>query len=371
MRSHVLRLALVLWLLVLGAAPVVADGGRTVALIGQDYTLHEGQEVDNDLAIWGGRVHLERGSLVRGDVAILGGEALVEGEVAGDVVAVGGTVELAATAVIQGDLVVFGTVRRHPEARINGNVVQGMDVMGSLDHLAFIWQGQRRAASPRPTPQAAPWDMLSRVLRRVMVWSALLVLAILLRFLAPHHVARLGQAMSHRMVISLALGALTLGLLVLLLPLLVLLCVGIPFAVVLIAATLACALAGWVALGELLGRRVFQGLGLRGSSPLVETLLGAALIGLAANIPCLGTLVILSLAAWSLGAAVLTRLGTVTYGAGTPLDMLPARPNVSASTPAAAGAASPGASRPPQRKDTRPLGPEDLGDEDAPPPSGS
>ena len=74
--------------------------------------------------------------------------------------------------------------------------------------------------------------------------------------------------------------------------------------------------------GQMVGARVARAANLRLTSTLAETLLGVALISLVAMLPCLGVLAALLVAAWGLGAVVLTRLGTRAY-LPTPLPPRP------------------------------------------------
>jgi len=346
-------LVLVLWL---AAWPVLADDGGRTALFGQDYTLEPGERLDHDLLVFGGRVHLKRDSLVEGDVLITGGQAILEGRIKGDVLVLGGSAELAATAVIEKDLVVLGQLRRDQGATVKGNIVEGWEASGALSSVPGIL-GRQRWPQARPAPlPTRPWRRLG--------WSwgglwadlvgllALLLGAALLLALLPDNLRRITRALEEQMAFCVGVGLLTIAVVAVGSVILAVTCIGIPLALALGLALLLAALVGWVAAGQFVGRRVLQALQAKSQPPLVEIVLGVALISIAGKVPCIGWLFGLLALSWGLGAVVLTRLGTQPY---PPLAPFEDRPPVPSTPPPSAAGVPPAPTGSARRGDTRPL----------------
>ncbi|MFH1084585.1 MAG: polymer-forming cytoskeletal protein [Chloroflexota bacterium] len=292
-------------------APVAAQKPED-GVVRSSFTLGPGEVFSTDLVVLAGEAHLQAGSLVDGDVAVLGGTARLEGVVRGDVTVFAGVMTLGATAVIEGDLISFGQLVRDPGARIYGRVVEGAKSEAGLARLARALDGLRRRMSAQVEP--VPWEELggavAGLFQAAMALVALLVLAVVVMSLLPRHVAHIAQAMTASAPLCLGVGLLTAVLAALLVPLLAITLIGIPVALALVLALSLCVLVGWVAAGRAVAQMALRALRVAGFSPLAEVFLGTLTISLAAMVPCLGTLVAMVLVCWSLGAAVLTRLGT-------------------------------------------------------------
>lgn len=314
----------IVWIVVLvtlcmvGGPVVLADGGGSDAIVGEDFVLESGDVWNHDLFSVGGHLTLEEGSVVNGNVAITGGEATLSGEINGDVVAFGGTVELTSSAVVQGDLVVFGTVRQHPGAVVQGNTVHGLDATKKLSSMPWLLDGQWMGLPGTDSSGAQPRaNGALGVLRGLLILLMVLLIAFLAETLLPRNVQIATQAMTNTWAITLGAGLLTAVLLVVLVPILVILCIGIPVAVVLLIAFVVCALLGWTAAGHVIGVQIAHAVNWQGRSPLFAPLLGTGLITLLALVPCIGWLVVLGGVSWGVGAIVLTRLGTTVYPPST------------------------------------------------------
>lgn len=314
MKSVRLAIIFAVVALSLGGRPVLADRGGKSTIIAQDFTLGPGERLPDDLAVFGGRVNLELGSVAEGDVVLVGGEATIAGQVEGDVVAFGGSVELAATAVIEGDVVVFGHLRRHPRAEVKGSLVEGLEATSeSLRDLAEMLGGEAGTAPGTPIrvrPQARAPEWFVGLVRAISTILAVLLVATLVATLLPENLDHVTRMMVNSALLSIGTGVLTIALAAVLVPLLTVICIGIPLAIVLVIAIVLCALVGWVSAGCLVGRRLFEMLSVSRQSPLVEILCGTMLITLFSTIPCVGGLLAILLLSWSLGAVVLSRFGT-------------------------------------------------------------
>jgi len=314
--------------------PVWADDGQgQTVLPGESVVIGPGDEVQGDLTVVGGSLELQEGGRVNGDVAMLGGNAIIDGEVDGHLVVLGGTVELGSHALIRNNLFTFGaSVSRAPGATVQGETVEGF--RGRLPRLPVIpripairtWR-----TTPGQWDQEPFFNLLGGFLRFVLNLVALVVLGVLLVLLLPKQTALVGQTVSEAGWTSFAFGLLTFLALVVLVPLLVIICIGIPVAVLLVLAAVAAGLLGWVAIGVLLGHRLLAALRTSQPQPVVEVIVGVTALTLLAEIPCLGWLVGAIAGAVGLGAVVLTRFGTMRYAPQRAVTDLPAPPTDSSS----------------------------------------
>jgi len=300
-------------------------GDRLV--IGQALVLSEGEEVDGNLIVLlGGSATLEDGSVVRGDVAVFGGSAIVAGAVQGNVVVFGESISLEDTAVVEGDLVAFGgSVSRSPGAIVSG------EVLGSTMPLPFLEQFGRPFRSERPGPPLPPVRESQRasvwgVLGSIIVWqfrtlgTALFfaLLGVVLLALAPRAMGRIASAAAQGTFGSFGMGLLTLAVGVLLgLLLLIACCLGLIVWLALGAAWLV----GWVTMGLWLGQRLLQALNVRNASSIGEVAVGVFLITILTQLPaCIGFFIGLILGCTGLGAVVLTRFGARPFDDGKSVD---------------------------------------------------
>ena len=285
--KYVIAWALLLWLV---ALPVMAQSGGDTTILGRDYTLGDGQQLDNDLVVLGGQVHLEEGSTVIGDVTVLGGEAEFAGRVQGDVVILGGTATLGASARIEGDVVVLGQLRRDPDATITGNLVQGAEAGKGLEQLPEALRSLPGVSQVSPSSTAA--DQNGSGVGRAMANFAALLLVLMVAALGitlvPEHLDRLRHGAFASPLLSLGIGILSLAVVGILIPILVVICIGIPIAIVAGLTLMLGALFGWVAAGQIVGERLATWLKLPLGSPLSQGLVGVLVISLLAQIPCIG-----------------------------------------------------------------------------------
>ncbi len=355
-----LLVALALWLV---ALPVLAQEAGT-ALVGQQVTLEPGEVQHGDLVLFGGEMRMLAGSRIEGDLAVMGGNASVAGEVTGDVAVIGGTLSLEQGALVRGDVVVAGTLRyRHPDAVVQGQLLEGMDTAAGLERLPSVWPhwltpnwgagAQQQLARP-PRNVARGLGGLGGVLLSMIVAAAALAVV-------PDNVTNVRRVMLSSAALSIGVGLLTLVVAAVVIPLLVMICIGIPVAAVLGLALIVCVALGWVAAGYWLGEKALAWLK-TSASPVAQSVAGVLLLGIAANIPCLGALVVLALSCWGVGAVVLTRFGTrldPIWHAGAAARTTPSGPIVEPAQPALPPAQAPASD---ESSGTRPLDPGDLSD---------
>lgn len=315
---------LILVLTTLLAAPVAAqteDPGKLV--VGGQYVLRSGQQLDGDLGVIGGQAVIEQDATVNGDVLVAGGLLRVAGRINGDVAVFGGAVTLESTATVDGDMVTFGgSVERNPGAVVTGSVREGdaLDVPGWRGALMLpgvdLFEPDREI-----TVQQSPGQwllvMLWRALRTGLLILALAALALVVALFWPKGIERIGRTAMVQPAMALVVGVLSwivgIGLFVLLT---VTICL-IPVALVLALVLLTALLLAWVVMGWLVGRKLLAALNLRNTTVVVEAALGTLLLAtvyfLLGIIPCMSFVAGALIASFGLGAIVLTRFGTRPY----------------------------------------------------------
>ncbi len=333
MRKWWVLLAAVGLMLVL-APPVLAQGGgRGQVVFGRNVTVAADEVVRGDLVVFGGDVTLERGSRVQGDVLAVGGSVRVDGEVDGDAYALGGGVTLGSTARVTGDVFSSGRVTRDPGATVLGQVVEGGRESARVRTIRTIdvW------------PLTGARTVADQILRAVLTFLGALgmaALGIVVVLLAPDPTRTVAGVLVASPAPSLGLGLLTLLAAVLVLPFLVIICIGIPVAVVGALALIVAGVFGWVAVGLALGERLLAALG-QPHSPVLAVAIGLLVLAVLVSIPCIGALVALFVGAWGLGAVVLSRFGT------TPYPQWPQGPSVAPPAPPVPPAPPEGPAEPP------------------------
>ena len=316
MRPRVYSLVLVAILASLALSlPISAQGRGGDAVIAQRFVLESGERHDSDLVIVGGEATLESGSVVEGDLFLMGGAVEVAGTVEGDLVALGSTVELTATALVEGNLVVFGTLRRHADARIEGSVVEGIAASGALSRLPQLLARQSEAPeaiespqAPRATASGPSW--LGRLFRALGTTVGFLLVAVLVVLLVPDNLGRMVAVIDGSPFLCIGVGLLTIVIVAMLTPLLIIICIGIPVALVLFLALFVALLIGWVAVGKTVGQRLYQVLGKAARSQLEVTSVGILLATLVSTVSWVGPIFSTLALCLGLGSVVLSRLGT-------------------------------------------------------------
>lgn len=121
MTTRISRFALILLLCGAFTLPAWAKGKEGKVQFFRSIHIQEGDD-GGDLVCIGCSVYVQ-GSC--GDVAIIGGSILVEGQVKGDIAVVGGSAKFTDTAQVAGDVaVVGGRVARDPGAVVQGDIAE-------------------------------------------------------------------------------------------------------------------------------------------------------------------------------------------------------------------------------------------------------
>ncbi len=295
----------------------------------------------------GGSVHVGDSETVDGPVIVIGGSAIVDGEVRDDVVAVGGNVRLGPKAKVVGDVTsVGGTVDRDGQAEVGGTINE--IGFGRLPHIRFgrFWWPATGFLAFGPSVE------LMGSLFRMAFFG---ILAFLVFLLARNPIARIHHAAAVEPWKAGLIGLLTELLFV---PVFILCClillvsiVGIPLLAILaplaIVALFAAFVFGFAGVASSVGEWAQRRFGWGGQSPFALLLVGLLAIWaltIVGRIIALGGWPIwfvsaallvagflVEYVAWTvgLGAAVMTRFGSRPGGAGPFPPVAPVAPAAS------------------------------------------
>lgn len=330
-------------LLALAPAAWARSLAEDKVVIGDSFTLSDGEVVDGNLIVLGGSVTVEDGAEVAGDTAVFGGNVTLGGTVQGDLVVFGGNAELLSTAVVEGELVTSGgSITREAGSEVQGGETQSLGPR--------FWDRPFVNVPSTPGPLDLFINFLWDGVRTVIVAFVVAVLALLVALLLPEQTGRVSAAIATAPIQAGFLGLLTLVAVPVLagvLALVTLLCLS-PVSLVALIAYAVALLFGWLALGALIGERLAAALKLRGLSPILAAAAGTLLVTLVVNgiglLPfvgwLLGGLANLVLSSIGLGAVVLTRFGMRPYFAGAAAPAMstpPLPPEPPAEAPPAMG----------------------------------
>ena len=281
-----------------GQVNVSGKIGRNLRVAGGRVELSSKADVIGNASMAGGQVRLL--GAVRGHVRIAGGRVLIDGPVGGDVVAASGQVELGPRARIGGKLRYRSgeALLRDPAAQVSGGI-------------ELLVSGARDVPSLPTTASAPPHqDRFGWFGWFGWLWtSGLVVMAALWLALAPRTSARASQTMRGRFALSVGLGFAWLVCVPMLALLLLLTIIGIPVALLALAAYLAVLPLAYVAAAAGLGDwALHRWQAARAATPRWR--IGAAatalvLLTLLGHVPWVGALLALVLLLTGLGALLL------------------------------------------------------------------
>mgnify|MGYP001765367542 CR=1 FL=1 len=277
-------------------------------IMGDSYTLHSGDVLNEDLLILGGSVVLEEDSTVNGDIMLMGGTLWVAGLVQGDLTAAGGVVSLQASAHVTGNFSTLGAqVERNQDAEIDGETFTNQDM--PFNFVPGVWQDNFMSSVGTSPIFNIGWLFL-----RVVLWG---LLAMLVVMFLPAHTERVTRAAIRQPLIACGLGIATGLILPILLVVVALTICLIPASLLGLLALVAAWSYGLIALGIELGKRFGQVFKQEWHPALAAgvgtSLLTLILSGLSMVVPCLGWLPQVLVGAVGLGAVLLTRFGTQEY----------------------------------------------------------
>ncbi len=260
---------------------ITACGGNVVVL----------GHVTGNVASYGGRVNIGSSGVVDGDITSYGGLVEVAGLVQGNITSYGGSVSLDGSSQVHGNVQTYGGgITKMAGARVDGSIDRNHPTGFSLTNLPFL----------NPFGFSFPWVS-------IIVW---VLLAGVLAHWFPQRTLRVGEVMFSNLPRSLAIGALSWVLGLILGFILALTLIGIPLTLAILVVLAAGGILGNVAIGWLIGRALLQRLARRDYSPVLEAMVGVAVLALIESLPFLGFLLSVFIALLGVGAALLSRFGS-------------------------------------------------------------
>ncbi len=320
-------------LLLLPAAPAFAQGGpgggNGRVIIGQDFTLKSGDSINGDLVVIGGQVAVEQGAAIYGDVVIIGGSLDLSGKATGNAVVIGGVVNLSSGSSVAGDLVTIGgALQRAQGAQVGGNVITNLPPPRIT--VPVIPTAPQATIPPLPpTPEFRfNGGPLATAASIFVQGVGLAMLAMLLTIFLHPQLDRVAQAVTTQPLISGSIGVLTVLLAPITLLILIVTVLLIPVALAAVVLLVLAWLFGVVALGMEVGDRFTKAIHRTWEPVLsvgVGTFLLVIVVGVVAQIPCVGWLAPVLVGLVGLGAAVATLFGT--RAVPHPAALVPASPS--------------------------------------------
>lgn len=318
---------------VLAQGPIPPDINGDQVVVGNVFTLSQGQVLNGDLAVMGGSAELEINSVVNGNIAIVGGSIEISGRVNGDISAVGGQIHLTQNAVISGDIIApAGVLLQDPGARVDGEIITQQNIP---------WREMPinpETYNPTPNWFRHGMDLVGNILGGIFTSLALAALALVLALLFARPMQTVAHTIATEPVLSGGAGLLTLLITPLILVLLAITIILLPVTIIgLLVLGIALTL-GWVGLGLELGNRLAVLFKSQWATPVaagVGTLVLTLLSYMLNFLPCCGWIVNLVLGAIGLGAVILSRFGSMPYqpGASSSTGPRPVAPVIVAAEP--------------------------------------
>jgi hypothetical protein len=269
---------LLVLLALLGYTTAVHAEATSVVKINNDVTIEENMKVRN--------------------VFVLRGQITISGTVEQNVVAIGGSIVLTRTAVVNGDVVTLG-----------GIIVmgKGADVHGTLTEINS--SNISAAISDLLSDDWEGWSWLFAIFS-VVVFFAILILALLIVALIPKPIQVIAETIktnTFKVSLSGLLGLLLIVPIAVLLTISVIGIVLIPLEMILVVSA---ALLGFIAVSQLVGRRVLMLIKRTGGGVIRQTFWGLITLWLIGWIPYVGWMIKVLAVVLGLGGVIMTRFGT-------------------------------------------------------------
>jgi hypothetical protein len=277
-------------------------------VLGDNYTLEDGQTVDGNLFVLGGNVDLRQGSRVTGDVLLMGGNLRVRGVVDGDIIAAGGQIRLYSEAVVRGDIRMVGaSLDRDPGAQVGGTITD--ERRGPFNF--------NLPTTPRFPSLMQIWGPIGDLLSFLFTSFLLAALAILVVMFAPKQAERVASISAAQPLISGGLGLATLIAALSVMLVLTILIITIPVSLLLGLLLGVALLFGWIAVGLEVGRRLAVLFKTEWAPPIaagIGTLVISIILGgVGRYVFCIGWLFPFLASMIGLGGVLLTRFGSQPY----------------------------------------------------------
>ncbi len=294
--------------------PVQASSLRDGKIIlGDDFILESGEEINGDLLVLGGSLVLEEGSVVSGDILVMGGTVSCSGKVSGDLSAVGGNVRLESTAWIGGDVAsIGGNISEDEGARVDGQQITGTSV-SIPEGFNFRLPVNQIERVPNIRFQLTPvWDVMWYLFRSVIMAG----LAALVVLFWPKPARRMADAIIQQPLIAGGVGLLTVLVAPILLVLMAVTIILLPVSAVAVIVLIVAVVYGWIALGLEIGERIASAASWdlhEAAAAAMGTSILSLVVGGVDFIPCIGWIAPFTVMVLGLGAVLLTMFGSKPY----------------------------------------------------------
>ena len=277
-------------------------------LVGQAFTLAEGETLIGNLVMIGGTLTTEEGSTVKGDVVVMGSTLTLAGKVMGDVTVLGGTGNIADSAQISGSLVsTGGWLYVSPQAEI-----QGIQSITTPNERGFDFS-QFFDRTPEIPKTRNPF---SEVLWAAFRTLALAALAALVVLIFPRQSINGAETVRSSAAISWLVGFLTFFVLPLVLVIMAITVILIPVILLLLFALVVGIIFGFIVLGLEIGRKLEEMVKASWAPP-VAAAIGIAILSIVLHavnlITCLGFVSVSIVVLMAVGVILLSRFGTRRY----------------------------------------------------------
>jgi hypothetical protein len=308
-----MRLLIAAAVLVAVLTPVASAQGFTVRVSG-DIVVPRDTTHDGSAVAMNGQIRVD--GTLRGDALAMNGDILVNGTVTGSVRTFNGNIVLGSSAVVQGDVwSANGRIDRKPGSKVRGQV-QGPVISPSTPVPAPGPTPVPTPTAPEPPPPslpAEPWPdgswWWSGTMRAVAAWTMVgfIVLAGVLSGVFPTQIRRIADVLHRSPGESLLAGVVLWVALPPLVVVLALSIVGIPIVAFLPFILMLVGIVGFAGLSQFIGDRLLGGFQQQ-HNIVLESVVGAALLGVLVFIPALGWLAILFAVTWGIGAVLVLLL---------------------------------------------------------------
>lgn len=293
--------------------------GRDVVVTGSDVRIREG-EVAHDIAVNGGDLLIE--GEVTGDIFVFLGKVTILGKVNGDVVNLGRGVSIENGGFVSGQVLAVGYgMSREPDGIVQGQVFN----LGLMALPASV-RNQAQLFFDECIMMARPLSV--RVGFVWILWAVMLLFQGFLALLFPSATHATLRAMRERPAGTTVLGIFGLPLVILTSSILTVTFVGIIAVPFLFAALAIGLLIGRIAILRLLGERILRLFGMEEPPPAAEFAVGAAIATLLFLTPVIGILAWMVFVLWALGGILMALFRRDTAPAPTQPTGAPGRADV-------------------------------------------
>lgn len=294
-----------------------------VVLYDGDAKVRDGGRIEGNLVVYSGDIEIREGGSVAGDVSAFSGDIKVKGTVEGNIASWSGDVSLEDTAQVEGDIsVLSGDIKRHNEAYVGGNVVNGPGFIPKIPAVIppiGLENGVPATEVMTESDYSSPGflERLGNFILRLLAGLGLTIifvpLAGLIAYSKPEYINRVERTIREQTALSFAAGLLTNvvgGLLISFL--VVTICMAI-FSILPFFALLGLNLLGWTAVSGIVGKRIGGWLKLDVSTAVLVVLGALALSALVVPFFALGgcfrfmaSIAVLLIGAFGVGGVILS-----------------------------------------------------------------